>query len=159
MSSIAWAGAVVLILAGVAGTVLPALPGTPLVFLGLLLGAWLDNFQRVGGITLSVLAVLTILTFVADLIAVAYGAKKVDASRQALVGATLGTLIGLFTGFAGLVIGPFIGGAVGEWMARRDVERAGKVGFTTWISIILASAAKLALTFLMIGLFIVAYLW
>lgn len=159
MDTLLWVLAVVFVLAGIAGTVLPALPGTPLVFLGLLLGAWIDQFEKVGGWTLTILAVLTILSFMADLIAVAYGARRVDASRQALAGALIGTVIGLFTGLMGLMIGPFLGAAIGEWAAKGDLVRAGKVGVVSGVALIFGTAAKLTLTFLMVGLFVISYLW
>jgi uncharacterized protein len=159
MEPILWAIAVILILAGIAGTILPALPGAPLVFAGLLLGAWIDGFQKVGGVPLTVLAVLTIISLVADVAAAAFGAKHVDASRQALIGAVLGAVFGLFAGLGGLILGPFIGAAVGEFIARRDLLRAGKVGLGTWIGMVFGAAAKLALCFAMVGIFITAYLW
>ncbi len=148
-----------LVIAGIAGTILPALPGTPLVFLGLLLAAWMDHFQKVGGWTITILAVLTILSLFVDVFAVALGVKRVDASRQAIVGAMLGTFIGLFMGIPGLIFGPLVGAAAGEFIARRDLYRAGQVGLASWLGMLLGSALKLALTFLMVGLFILAYFW
>ena len=59
MNALYWTAAVLLIVAGLAGTVLPALPGPPLVFAGLLLGAWIDGFNKVGGWTLTILAILS----------------------------------------------------------------------------------------------------
>ena len=159
MTTLYWITAIVLVLLGLAGTVLPALPGAPLVFAGMLLAAWIDSFQKVGGATLTVLAVLTIISFGVDIGATALGAKSVDASRQALAGAVIGTVIGLFGGLAGLVLGPFIGAALGEFIARRDLLRAGTVGAATTVGLVIGSAAKLALCFCMVGLFITAFLW
>jgi uncharacterized protein len=159
MDALLWTIAVLLILTGVAGTVLPALPGAPLVFAGLLLGAWIDNFEKVGGLPLTILAILSILSLVTDVAAAAIGAKKVNASRQALLGAALGAVFGLFAGLGGLIFGPFIGAAIGEFVARKDVIRAGHVGFATWVGMIFGVAAKLALCFAMVGIFITAYFW
>jgi uncharacterized protein YqgC (DUF456 family) len=155
--SLAWTLAVLLILLGIAGTVLPALPGAPLVFLGLLVGAWADGFQKVGWFTLVVLALLTALTLVIDLLATRHGAKRAGASPLAVAGAVLGTLIGLFLSLPGLILGPFVGAFLGEYLARRNWRQAGRVGVGTWLGLVLGSAAKLAVIFLMIGIFLTAY--
>jgi len=153
-----WALALLLVLAGIAGAVLPALPGAPLVFGGLLLGAWIDGFAKVGWFPLVVIGLLAALTFVVDLGATALGAKRVGASPLALVGAAVGTVAGLFFGFVGVVVGPFVGAALGEYVARRDVRQAGRVGLGTWLGIVLGSAAKIALLLAMVGVFAVAWL-
>ena len=113
-----WIAAIVLIVIGMFGTVLPGLPGTPLVFGGLLLAAWIDDFARVGPITLTVLGVLTFFSLIIDILGAMLGAKRVGASKQAIIGAALGTLFGLFAGIIGLVVGPLIGAVAGELMAK-----------------------------------------
>lgn len=152
-----WILAVILVLVGLAGTVLPALPGAPLVFLGLLLAAWADGFQKVGWFPLTILGILTAGTFAVDFLATSLGAKRVGASYLAIVGAVVGTVAGLFLGIPGLLLGPFIGAVLGEYIARRDLRQAGKVGLGTWLGLVLGTAAKLGLIFLMIGLFVFAY--
>lgn len=157
MDPILWTLAVALILIGIAGTILPALPGAPLVFLGLLLAAWIDGFDKVGWFTLTVLAVLAILTFGIEFLATSMGAKKAGASKLAVVGAAVGTLGGLFLGIPGLILGPFLGAVAGEYITRRNWGQAGKVGIGTWIGIVLGTAGKLAVIFAMVGLFVLAY--
>jgi len=152
-----WALAVVLVLVGIAGTVLPALPGAPLVFVGLVCAAWADGFQKVGWPTLSILAILMLLTFVVDFLASRWGAKRVGASWLALAGAFVGTIVGLFFNVPGLIFGPFLGAVAGEWLAVRNLRQAGKVGLGTWLGMILGIAAKLALVFAMVGIFALAY--
>ena len=152
-----WIAASLLVVIGLFGTVLPGLPGTPLVFGGLLLAAWIDDFARVGPIPLTILGVLTLFSLVIDILGAMLGAKKVGASKQAIIGAALGTLFGLFAGIIGLIIGPLIGAVAGELMAKRDIQHAGKVGVATWIGILIATALKLALVFIMVGIFITAY--
>jgi uncharacterized protein YqgC (DUF456 family) len=156
-SGLLWVVAVILVIVGMAGTILPALPGTPLVFLGLLAGAWADGFQKVGWFTLVLLGILTAASLAVDFLATSMGAKRVGASVLAVVGAAIGTAVGLFLGIPGLILGPFIGAVIGEYISRRDLRQAGKVGLGTWLGLVLGSAAKLALTFLMLGLFIAAY--
>ena len=147
-----------LVLIGLAGTLLPILPGVPLIFVGLLVAAWADNFQHVGAVTLTILGVLTALAIAADFLASALGAKKLGASPKAVVGATLGAIVGMFFGLPGLVLGPFVGAVVGELSAKRELLQAGKSGLGTWLGLLLASVAKLTLSFLMLGVFITAYL-
>jgi uncharacterized protein YqgC (DUF456 family) len=153
-----WLLAFGMVVLGVAGTVLPALPGPPFVFGGLLLAAWIDGFQKVGYVALVLLGALTLATLVVDVVAGLAGARRVGASRLALIGAGAGTIIGLFLGIAGLVFGPFVGALVGEFIARRNVLAAGRVAVGTWLGMLLAIVVKLALVFAMLGLFLLAYL-
>lgn len=154
--------AVVFVLIGLAGVLLPVLPGAPLVFLGLLFAAWADGFAHVGWPTLVLLAVLTLLALVVDFWATAHGAKRVGASGLAMLGATLGTVVGLFFALPGLVLGPFIGAVAGELLHRRSLHpqtlgHAGKVGAGTWLGLLLGTALKLALAFTMLGVFALAW--
>lgn len=157
MTIFLWILAIALVLVGIAGIVLPALPGTVFVFLGLLVAAWIDDFQKVGWVTLAVLGGLTVLSLVMDLLATALGAQRVGASRQAIIGSAIGTIAGLFFGLPGILIGPFAGAVIGEYLARRDMLQAGRAGLGTWLGIVLGTAIKLALAFAMIGIFIAAY--
>lgn len=157
MDTALWILAGTMVVIGIAGTVLPALPGTLLVFGGLLLAAWLEDFGRVGTWTMALLGGMTALSFVIDLAATALGAQRAGASRQAIVGAALGTLLGLPFGLAGLLLGPFAGAVAGEFIARRDPARAGKVGLATWLGFLFGTVLKLALVFTMIGVFALAY--
>lgn len=152
-----WLLAVVFILVGLAGAVLPALPGVPLVFAGLLLAAWIDDFERVTSITLVVLGLLTFVSVVVDFAATALGAKRVGATRLAIVGAAVGTVAGIFFGIPGLLLGPFLGAVAGEMISHGRMHQAARAGVATWIGLIFGTLAKLALAFAMIGLFAFAY--
>ncbi|HWS76274.1 MAG TPA: DUF456 family protein [Quisquiliibacterium sp.] len=156
MDILLWTLAVVLVIAGVVGTVVPALPGAALVFGGLLLGAWIDGFARVGAVTLTVLGVLTVLAWIVDYASGVMGAKKAGASRQAIIGGAIGTVLGVFTGLWGLLFMPLVGAAVGEYIAIRDFARASHVGIWTWIGMLLGTVVKIAITFAMIGVFVAA---
>lgn len=149
--------AALLVLGGLAGTILPLLPGTPLMLGGMLLAAWAEGFQRVGAITLVILGVLVIASLVLDYVAGALGAKKYGASKEALWGSVIGSVLGLFGGLPGLLLGPFVGAALGEYYARRDLERAGQIGFATWLGLILGAIAKVAIALAMLGIF--AFAW
>lgn len=143
---------------GIAGTVLPALPGPTLVWIGLLLVAWSQGFARVGGWTLALLGLLALATYGIDLAASALGAKRVGASGRAIAGAALGGLVGILFGLPGLLAGPFLGAFLGELWRERDWRRAGRVGLGTSLGLALGIAAKLAVVAAMLGLFALAYL-
>jgi uncharacterized protein len=147
--------AILLIAAGIAGLMLPALPGAPLLFGGLVLAAWAEGFQYVGTGTLVTLAALALLTYIVDLIAGAFGARRYGASARSLVGATLGAIVGLFFGIPGVVFGPFIGAMLGEFSVSRELVAAGRAGWGATVGLLLGTAVKLSLAFTMLGIFIV----
>lgn len=148
-----------LILAGIAGTILPALPGVPLVFAGMLLAAWANGFHDVSVWVIVLLGVLTLVSLAVDFFASLLGAKRAGASKKALWGAVLGTFAGLFLGIPGLLLGPFIGAVAGEMLDGREWRAASKVGFGTWLGIVVGAALKLALAFGMLGIFVLALFW
>jgi len=156
MTAILWGVAIALILLGVAGTVLPALPGATLVFGGIVLAAWIDEFVRIPVWLIGILGLMTALTWVVDYAAAALGAKRAGASKLALLGAVAGTVLGVFSGLWGLLFMPLAGAAIGEYVAQRDLRRAGKVGVATWIGLLLGTATKVAIVFAMIGIFVFA---
>lgn len=151
-----WILAIVLMVVGVTGTILPALPGATFVFAGIGLAAWADDFTRIPGWVVVVAGVLAALTFLVDILAASAGAKRMGASAWAVAGAAIGTVAGVFTGLVGLLFLPLAGAALGEYLARRDVIRAGRVGVATWLGLLIGTALKVAIVFAMLGLFVVA---
>jgi uncharacterized protein YqgC (DUF456 family) len=151
-----WIFAGLLAVIGLLGLVLPVLPGAPILFAGLLLAAWADDFAYVGAQTLILLGVMALLTYVVDVAATALGAKRVGASNRAIWGAVLGGLVGLIFGLPGLLLGPFVGAAAGELSLQRDLKTAGRAGVGASLGLALGAAAKLALGFGMIGIFLLA---
>ncbi len=147
-----WILAVLIIIAGLAGTVVPALPGVPLVFLGLFVGAWIGNFEIIGWTTIGILAALAVFAWVVDFLAGAAGAKYLGASSRAFWGATIGAIAGIFFGIVGMLLGPFIGAVVGELSGGANVVQSGRAGIGAWLGMVLATAIKLAIAFLMIGI-------
>jgi hypothetical protein len=174
-----WTLAALMALVGVAGTVLPVLPGTLLVLAGLFVGAWIDGFTLVSAWTMAAIAALALLAVAIDFVAGLLGAQRAGASRWALIGAALGTVLGLFMGLVGVLFMPFVGAVAGELYALRqqptgapgaagvpanvpgegDTRRALRVGTAAWIGMLVGTAVKLALAFVMIGVFVVALLW
>lgn len=148
--------AALLVIAGLAGIVLPALPGPPLLFAGLLLAAWAEDFVYVGLPTLLILGAVALLTYVADFWATLFGAKRFGASKRAIIGAVIGSVVGIFLGFPAIFFGPFIGAVIGELLAARSLRQATRAGIGATIGLILGAAIKLALAFSMIGIFLLA---
>jgi hypothetical protein len=155
-----WVLAVILILIGVLGTMLPALPGAgaALVFAGAALGAWIDDLTRISGWTVAVLGVLTAVSWLTDYVAAAAGARRAGASKAAVLGAAIGTLLGIFSGLVGLIFMPLAGAAAGELYARRNLVRAGQVGVATWIGLMIGLVVKVVIVFVMVGIFIAVLL-
>jgi uncharacterized protein YqgC (DUF456 family) len=156
-NTLLWLLAFLLVIVGLFGLVLPALPGAALIFAGLLVAAWADDFARVGAFTLILIGVIAALSYGIDLVAAAAGAKRWGASPRGVAGAALGTLFGLFLGLPGLILGPFIGAVLGELTLHRDLSRAGKVGLQAWIGFALGTGVKIALAMSMIAIFVAAY--
>jgi uncharacterized protein YqgC (DUF456 family) len=156
MTILLWVLAVVMVIVGLVGVVMPALPGHMLILAGLVLGAWAEGFTRVGAWTLAVVAVLAVASYGIDFLAVALGAKRLGASPRAMTGAALGTLAGFFFGLPGLIVGPFVGAVIGELTTNRDIAKAGRAGVAAWIGFAIGSAVKVAVAFVMIAIFIAA---
>lgn len=151
---ILWILSAVLTVTGLAGMLMPLIPGAPLLFLGLLFGAWADNFQYVGLWTLLLLALLTVLTYLIEFFAAALGAQKYGGSRRAMWGAVLGGFIGIGFSIPGIILGPFVGAVLGELSLQRTLDQASRAGFGTVVGMALGIAGKLAIGLAMIGLFL-----
>jgi uncharacterized protein YqgC (DUF456 family) len=157
-TALLWLLVALLVAVGLAGALLPAIPGVPLVFAGLWLGAWIDDYEKVSAWWVGVFGVLTLVAVAVDLIATALGAKRVGASRLAIAGAVIGTFAGLFFGGPiGILIGPFVGAVAGELVARGRMDQAMEVGIATWMGFLFGTLAKIALSLAMIGMFVGAY--
>ena len=153
LSAALWVLAGLLVVIGILGTLLPVLPGSVLVFVGLALAAWIEDFHYVGPWTLGAMAALTLLASAVDPLASALGARRLDAHPRAVFGSAAGALVGVFFGLPGILIGPFAGAVLGELSARRSLERAGQVGLATWLGMLVGGAVKLCITLSMVGLF------
>lgn len=151
--------AALLIVGGMAGAVLPTLPGIPMIFGGIWLAAAVDHYRHLGMWWLLIIGVLGSVGVIVDLIASALGARRVGASRLALWGASLGTLIGMFFGVPGLLFGPFIGALLGELASGNSVLRSAHVGVGTWLGLLFGTLLKLVISFAMVGLFGLALLF
>jgi uncharacterized protein YqgC (DUF456 family) len=140
---------------GAAGLLLPIVPGAPVLFLGLFLAAWAENFHYVGLWTLLILALMAALTYVVEFAASALGVKKYGGSNRAMIGAALGGIVGMFLGIPGILFGPFLGAVIGELSLQRSLNVASRAGFGTVVGLAIGLAGKFAIGIAMIGLFVV----
>lgn len=150
-----WILAALLVIGGIAGLVLPVLPGAPLVFAGLVAAAWAEHFVYIGTGTIILLALFAALASAVDFIASALGAKHCGASPRAVTGAVIGGVVGLFFGIPGVLLGPFAGAVIGELSLRRNLHAATRAGLGASLGLLLGAAIKIALAFTMLGVFIV----
>ena len=157
MAVLLWIVGVALVVIGIAGIVFPALPGTVLIFAGLLMTAWANDFTRVGPWTLVVIALIGAASYAVDFVAAALGARHVGASRSAVAGAALGTLLGIPFGLPGVLLGPLVGAVLGELSVNRELGRAAGVGLAAWIGFLIGTVVKVSLAFLMIGIYLIAF--
>ena len=148
----------VLLVAGLAGSVLPFLPGTLLILAGAIVYALVTDFSPVGGGRLLLLGGLTTLAYILDYAAGALGARKFGGSGWAVTGALVGGLIGIFFGPVGLLLGPVVGAVAGEWLKSGDVDHSLHAGVGALVGMVLALLARFTLAITMVGLFL-WWLW
>jgi len=153
-SLILWIIGAILTVTGLSGLLLPIVPGAPLLFLGLLFGAWAEGFSYIGIWTLLLLAAMAALTYVVEFAASVLGVKKYGGSKRAMIGAALGGVAGLFLGIPGILLGPFVGAVIGELSMQRSLDEASRAGFGTVVGLAIGVAGKLAIGIAMIGIFL-----
>jgi len=144
--------AAALIVGGVAGAILPVLPGIPMIFGGIWLAAAVDEYRHLGWGWLVAIGIVGAVGIALDFVSASFGAKKVGASPRAMWGAGVGTVIGMFFGIPGLIVGPFAGAVVGELWSGESVLRSAHVGVSTWVGMLVGIVAKVVISFLMIGM-------
>jgi len=154
-----WIISAILTVIGLAGLLLPVVPGAPLLFLGLLCGAWAEDFRYVGVWTLLILAGMAALTYLVEFAASILGVNKFGGSRRAMAGSALGGIAGMFFGIPGILIGPFVGAVLGELSLQRSLDQASRAGFGTVVGLAIGVAGKLAIGIAMIGLFLLKRLF
>jgi uncharacterized protein YqgC (DUF456 family) len=153
-----WVLAVVFVVAGLAGLVLPMVPGVPLVYLGIVAAAWAGGFTKIGSFTLALCGVLAAIAFAVDYVSGVLGAKRMGATPWGLLGAVVGTVVGLFFGLPGLILGPAVGAVGFEYWKDPDFKKASQAGAGVVIGFALGIVAKCAIALTMLGIAVVAYL-
>ena len=147
------------IVGGLVAAIVPALPGIPLIFAGIWLIAGVDHYHHLGLWWLLAIALIGAIGLTLDLLAGALGAKRAGASRRAVLGALAGTIVGVFFGLPGLLLGPFIGAVLGELSAGNSILRSTHVGVGTWVGLIFGTIVKMVASMTMVALFGAAWWW
>jgi hypothetical protein len=158
MEPLLYVAGLALVAVGLAGLLLPAVPGSPLIVLGIAVIAWADGFARIGVGTLLVVSLLGVVSWVTDYVAGALGARRMGASRWGVAGGFVGLLAGLPFGLPGLVLGPGLGAAALEYYKDPDARRAARAGAGVFLGFVIGTAAKFAIALTMIALAAWAYL-
>jgi uncharacterized protein YqgC (DUF456 family) len=145
----------ILIIIGLAGTIIPGLPGVGLVFGGILLYALYFGVDTVGLMTLILLGVVTAFTFIIDLLAGIYGAKRFGATKAGIIGSAVGGILGLMIlSLPGLFLGVFLGAIAGEhFFAKKNLEEAMKAGYGSILGFLGGTIIKLILAIIMVLVF------
>ena len=145
----------ILMVLGFFGVFLPVLPGVPLAWLGLLVYAIGTGFEKISVVWTVVFSVLMLLTLGFDLVAPMLGARRYQASRWGVMGASLGLLVGLLSfGFVGTIVGPLVGALVVELVAKRHPARALKAALGTFVGFLAGTLFRTVVVLTMIGFFI-----
>jgi hypothetical protein len=145
------AGALALAL-GIAGVVLPAIPGSVLLVVGVVLVAWAEGFTRVGWPTITATVLLSALIWATDWVAAVLGAKAFGASKWSILGAGVGLVLGMFLGLPGIILGPAVGAVAFEYWKNPNFEKALKAGAGAFLGFVVGSAVKVALAFVVLGI-------
>lgn len=145
--------AVILMLIGIIGCLVPVLPGPPLSYLGLIL-LHISRFAQFSKSILITLAIVTVVVTIVDYVVPIWGTKKFAGSKYGTRGATVGLIIGLFLGPAGIIIGPFLGAIVGELIFKDDMKYAVNAGFGSLLGFLTGIGLKLAASLVMTFYFV-----
>ncbi|MFZ2286163.1 MAG: DUF456 domain-containing protein [Bacteroidales bacterium] len=147
--------AIVLMIAGIAGCLLPVLPGPPLSYLGLVVLQF-TRFADISRNLFIILAIVAIVVTVIDYVVPIWGTRRFGGSKYGMRGATVGLIIGLFLGPFGIIIGPFIGAVVGELIFKDEIKYALKAGFGSLLGFLTGVGLKLAASLLITFYFVKA---
>jgi uncharacterized protein len=151
MSGLAITLAVLLFILGIVGTILPVMPGVILTYGGMLLYGIMTQFAALDANFYLLQGMAVLLIFSVDFLATAAGAKRFGGSRQAAVGAVIGTIIGLLAfGPFGIILGPFLGAVTAELLLGKKPDMAVRSGFGTLIGILGGTLLKIAIQIMMI---------
>ncbi len=155
-----FAATLIIMLGGIIGCLLPAMPGIPIIWVTALLYALITGFERIGSDYLLTFGIISVVTLILDYVAGIYGAKRFGASKWGMFGAFIGMIVGLILGFLpGMILGPFIGAVAFELIAGKQSGHALKAGFGTFIGFIGGTMLKLVVGTIMVSVFIHDVLW
>jgi uncharacterized protein len=150
-----WLAAIGAMAIGLIGSVVPVVPGTTIIFAAAVVHRLVLGPDRsLGWTALIAMLLLTLLTYAIDAAAGYLGAKRFGATKWGLIGCAAGALLGVFFGLLGLFVGPVIGAIVGELIAGKQIMKAGRAGWGTFLGSIAGMVAKLFFGLIMIVIFL-----
>ena len=147
-----------LLAAGVAGLVLPVLPGAVLLVLGVVSLAWASDFTILGWGTVAFAGAMGLAITVVDWAASILGAKAFGASKWAVLGSAVGLVVGIFLGLPGIILGPMVGALAFEYAKDPNFEKALKAGVGAFVGFVVGSVLKVMLAFVLLGVVAMRYL-
>jgi uncharacterized protein YqgC (DUF456 family) len=150
--------ALALLAAGVAGLVLPVLPGAVLLVLGVVTLAWAGDFAILGWGMVAFAGAMGLAITVVDWAASILGARAFGASKWAVLGSAVGLVVGVFLGLPGIVLGPVVGALAFEYAKDPSFERALKAGVGAFVGFVVGSVLKVMLAFVLLGVVAMRYL-
>jgi uncharacterized protein YqgC (DUF456 family) len=156
---IGFAIALLIMAVGCLGSVLPALPSTPLVLIAAIAHKFYFKSASAGWFVLTLMFLITALALVMDYLATLYGAKRFGATKKGMFGAVVGGIVGLFFNLPGIILGPFIGATLFELMGGREWKPSAKAGVGATLGLFAGAVGKLVCCLSMIILFIIGVLW
>ncbi len=145
-----------MMLIGLAGTLLPIIPGAPLIFVVVLVYGVIDGFTAVTGGTIAVMAILAGAALLCDYLSTVIGVKRMGGSNYGVAGAFVGMIAGFFLGMGlpGLIIGPIVGAVLFESLLGPQTNNALKAGLGSFLGFLLGGVIRFALGAAMIGIFV-----
>lgn len=144
---------ILIMILGIIGCLVPVLPGPPFSFIGIIL-LHLSRFGQFEASTLMILGAIAVVVTILDYIVPIWGTKKFGGTKYGIRGATVGLIIGLFLGPAGIIIGPFAGAFIGEMIFKDDIRYALKAGFGSLVGFLAGIGLKLVASFIMTFYFV-----
>ena len=144
----------ILLVTGIAGMILPGLPGAVLVWLGIVAYGFLNPHVHWSMTFFLLEGLLALLTYAVDYLATVWGVKKFKGTTAGAVGAILGMTFVFIMGPPGLIIGPFIGAVTGELLYGGEMRQALTSGFGTFVGFLVATFARLLICGIMISWFV-----
>jgi uncharacterized protein YqgC (DUF456 family) len=145
--------ALLVMLIGFIGSIVPGLPGTPLVLAAAIGHRLYFGQHSINTFFLSCLAILTVISLVLDYLAGYYGARRFGATWRGGLGAALGGIVGMFFGIPGILLGPFLGAMLLELIGGHEFEKAAKAGAGATLGLFAGAVGRCAICIMMIGLF------
>ncbi len=145
--------ALVVMLIGLIGSLLPVLPGTPLILAAVIGHRLYFGAASISNFVLVIMVGLMLVSLVFDFLSSMLGAKKFGATWLGVAGAVIGGIIGLFFSLPGIILGPFLGAMLFEMLGDKELKKAAHAGLGATIGLLLGIIGKFSIGIVMIILF------